>query len=230
MGPRQHELYMSVVKQVRQRRMIPIEGLQKLIEIASHPELFQVTGASLDSLVAECPKLQKTLSLVEGIRAAGEKVVIFTRYRRMQQILQNVLSVRFGIGAAILNGEVAGGRRMGLVDRFNESRGFGAMILSPEAAGVGLNIVGANHVIHYTRLWNPAKENQATDRVHRIGQTRPVTVYCPIVTGGELPTVEERLHVLLEQKQALARDVVRPRETLSVEKELLGIFDLAGAA
>ena len=90
---------------------------------------------------------------------------------------------------------------------------------------MGLNIVGANHVVHYTRLWNPAKENQATDRVHRIGQTRPVTVHYPIVGGSDVASVEERLHRLLEEKRALARDVVRPRESLSVEKEMLSMFE-----
>lgn len=230
MGPRQQRLYAEIIRHVRSRKMIPIEGLQHLIAVASHPELFEASGQSMQALIDECPKLQQTLEILDGVRAYGEKAVIFTRYRQMQQILQQALADRFGVHAAILNGEVQGPRRQGLVDRFNQAPGFGAMILSPEAAGVGLNIVGANHAIHYTRLWNPAKENQATDRVHRIGQTRPVTVHYPIVGGGEMPSVEERLAVLLGEKQALARDVVRPRESLSVERELFEIFDLAEAA
>jgi SNF2 family DNA or RNA helicase len=129
-----------------------------------------------------------------------------------------------------LNGDGAGGRRQEFVDRFNAAPGFGALLLGPDATGVGLNIVGANHVIHYTRLWNPAKENQATDRVHRIGQTRPVTVYYPIVRGEDRETVEQTLDRLLEEKRALARDVVRPRESLSVEREMLQIFDAPEAA
>ena len=120
----------------------------------------------------------------------------------------------------IINGEVAGPRRQDVVKRFNAALGFGVMILSPEAAGVGLNITGANHVIHYTRLWNPAKEDQATDRVYRIGQEKPVTVYYPIVVAAEGPTVEEHLDDLLREKQVLARDVVWPRESLSVQKDL----------
>lgn len=230
MGPRQQRLMAEVVRLVRGGRMIPIEGLQHLIAIASHPELFEESGRSVQDLIDECPKLGETLSIMDGIRERGEKVVLFTRYRGMQRILQAAIADRFGVHAAILNGEVAGGRRLGLVDRFNHAPGFGAMILSPEAAGVGLNIVGANHVIHYTRLWNPAKENQATDRVHRIGQTRPVTVYYPIIGGGEVPTVEEKLHAVLADKQALARDVVRPRESLSVEHEMLEIFNEPVAA
>lgn len=230
MGPRQQRLYGRVIQQVRSGGMIPIEGLQHLLAIASHPELFEETGAGIETLVHECPKLAATMELLGPVRDRGEKVVVFTRFRRMQQILQQALASRFGVHAAILNGEVPGERRLGVVDRFNHAPGFGALILSPEAAGVGLNIVGANHVVHYTRLWNPARENQATDRVHRIGQTRPVTVHYPIVRGGDLPGVEERLAVLLDEKQALARDVVRPRESLSVERELFQIFDQDAAS
>lgn len=228
MGARQQRLYAEVIRKVRSRKMIPIEGLQHLIAVASHPELYEPSGQSLHTLVDECPKLKQTLEVLGEVRARGERAVVFTRYRQMQQILQQAVAEQFGIHAATLNGEVLGARRLGLVDRFNQAPGFGVMILSPEAAGVGLNIVGANHAIHYTRLWNPAKENQATDRIHRIGQTRPVTVHYPIVDGGEMPSVEQRLAALLDEKQALARDVVRPRESLSVEKELFEIFEVAG--
>lgn len=230
MGPRQQRLYAEIVRRVRSGNMVPIEGLQHLIAVASHPELYEVSGQQIHALIEECPKLTLTLEILEEIESRGEKAVLFTRYRAMQRILQSAIASRFGVHAAVLNGETAAERRLGLVDRFNNGPGFGALILSPEAAGVGLNIVGANHVIHYTRLWNPAKENQATDRAHRIGQTRPVTVYYPIIGGGEVATVEERLDALLDEKRALARDVVRPRESLSVEKELLDIFQDLEAA
>jgi SNF2 family DNA or RNA helicase len=147
----------------------------------------------------------------------GERLVLFSRLKRMQTIIQDALRERFGIHAPIINGEVAGIRRVELVEEFNKREGFGALILGPEAGGVGLNITGANHVIHYTRLWNPAKENQATDRVHRLGQTRPVTVHYPIVRDS----VEEKLDRLLEDKRSLAENVLIPRESLSVMNELV---------
>lgn len=230
MGPRQIRLYAEIVRQVHSGKMVPIEGLQHLIAVASHAELYEESGRPIQALIEECPKLEATLEILDEVQDRGEKAILFTRYRGMQRILQSAIAARFGTHAAILNGEVAAGRRLGLVDHFNRAPGFGALILSPEAAGVGLNIVGANHVVHYTRLWNPAKENQATDRAHRIGQTRPVAVHYPIIGGGEVATVEERLDALLAEKQALARDVVRPRESLSVERELLDIFQTPVAA
>ncbi|MFC1516892.1 helicase-related protein, partial [Thermodesulfobacteriota bacterium] len=81
------------------------------------------------------------------------------------------------------------------------------------------NITAANHVIHYTRPWNPAKENQATDRVHRIGQTRPITVYYPFVKDQGFVTVEERLDELIRSKEDLARDVLRPSTESKVKAE-----------
>ncbi len=116
--------------------------------------------------------------------------------------------------------------RQYLVSRFNAIKGFSVMIATPKSAGVGLTITGANHVIHYTRWWNPAVEKQATDRVHRIGQTRPVTVYYPIVVDEqhritEKGTVEEILDELLSDKQALADNVVVPSDWLTVDQELL---------
>ncbi len=100
------------------------------------------------------------------------------------------------------------------------------MILGHQVGGVGLNITAANHVIHYTRPWNPAKENQATDRVHRIGQTRTITVYYPIVKEERFVTVEERLDELIRSKADLARDVLRPSAEMKLKPEdLLDCLD-----
>lgn len=219
LGPRQRRLYGAVVRAVRRRDMVPLEALQRLIMIASHPELYEVTGASIEALIEECPKLSESLRVIEAVQERGEKVVVFTRYRHMQQIIHDAISHRFGTHAPIINGESASERRLRLVDQFNSAPGFRVLILSPEAAGVGLNITGANHVLHYSRLWNPAKENQATDRVHRIGQEREVTVYYPVVVDEEFTTVEKRLDELLEEKRALARDALWPRENLNIRMD-----------
>lgn len=116
-------------------------------------------------------------------------------------------------------------RRQEQVDRFNSNVGFDVMILSPKAAGTGLTITSANHVIHYTRWWNPAVENQATDRVYRIGQDKPVTVYYPIVADTQGMTkqgsVEEIVHRILSEKQEMASSVIVSSKKLSVEDEVL---------
>ena len=220
LGERQGRVYDRVAAQVLEREVIPLAGLQYLIQACSHPELVEPVGQRSDLLVSECPKLDETMRILDGIRSAGEKVLLFTRYRRMQQILQEVLLDRYGVFASILNGEVAGGRRQSAVDEFQARSGFSAMILSPEAAGVGLNITAANHVVHYSRLWNPAKERQATDRVYRIGQTRPVMVHYPIVHGDGWKTVEEHLDDLLSDKMALAENVIVPSNQLDVTAEM----------
>lgn len=220
MGSRQQEYYGKVIQALREKDVLAIAALQRLLQICSHPELFAPSGAPVNQLIKECPKLQRTVELIEEIAARGEKVLLFTRLKRMQQILQDVLEERFNTHALIVNGEVHGSHRVSAVQRFNEREGFGAMVLGPEAAGVGMNITGANHIIHYTRLWNPAKENQATDRAYRIGQTKPVTIYYPVVVGEGFTSVEQRLAELLHDKQELARNVVWPRSDLDVQGEM----------
>ena len=171
-------------------------------------------------LLTDAPKLAKTVEILDEIRELNEKVVVYTRLKVMQRIIQSTIRARFGFNPSVLNGEVTGPNRHRIVEAFNRGPGFDAMILSPEAAGVGLNITGATHVIHYTRLWNPAKENQATDRVHRIGQSRPVTVHYPVVVGDGFKSVEEHLNDLLQEKLRLARNVLVPRKSLDFVNEL----------
>ena len=107
--------------------------------------------------------------------------------------------------------------RQQAVDRFQETSGFNAIIMSPLSAGVGLNITEANHVIHYSRWWNPAKEDQASDRVHRIGQKRPVHIYIPMATHPEFKTFDVILHELLERKRQLSQNTLFPTERAEVK-------------
>ena len=103
--------------------------------------------------------------------------------------------------------------RNGILHEFRAKPGFDVLILSPFVAGIGLTIVEANHVVHYGRWWNPAVESQATDRAYRIGQTKDVSVYLPILrdpSGRVAPSFDERLDVLMDRKQRLAEDLLRP--------------------
>ena len=110
--------------------------------------------------------------------------------------------------------------RLAKIDAFNDGQNGTAMVLGPKAAGVGLNITGANHVVHFTRHWNPALESQATDRVYRIGQKKPVTVYRPVMTHPRIKSIEVHLNELLRAKEKLAKDVLFGIEELSVQAGL----------
>jgi SNF2 family DNA or RNA helicase len=156
----------------------------------------------------------------------SDKVLVFTEYLKMQEILKKAIRDRFDVNPMIINGMT--NRRQVVVDQFNKRSGFDVMILSPKAAGTGLTITSANHVIHYTRWWNPAVENQATDRVYRIGQDKPVYVYYPIVTDTcnmtAQGTVEEIVHKILMEKQALATNVIVSSKKINIEDEILRSF------
>lgn len=220
LGDRQAKVYRRVARSVAERIEIPLTGLQRLILTCSHPDLVEASGGQAQALIEDCPKLEKTLNLLESIRDKGEKALIFTRFRKMQGILQAVIAERFKFYASVVNGDVEGGSRQQIINQFEAVSGFAVMILSPEAAGVGLNITAANHVIHYSRLWNPAKERQATDRVYRIGQMRPVVVHYPIVSGEGWKTIEEHIDELLTEKSELAENVIIPSASLTVRGEL----------
>jgi hypothetical protein len=128
----------------------------------------------------------------------------------LQEALSAHLEVIYGTPVAIINGDTKATSqrspektRMGLIEAFSKRPGFGVCVLSPIAAGAGLNIVAANHVIHLERHWNPAKEDQATDRAYRIGQTKPVQVYLPSAQHSEFASFDLILHRLLEKKRAI---------------------------
>ena len=224
MSQRQEAEYDRILACLRRKETHPLAALQHLVAVCSHPLTIQKTRLTADPerLLEDAPKLRETVGLLERIRREGAKVVVYTRLKAMQRILQTVILHRFGFDPGVLNGEVGGHNRHRIVEMFNEGPGFDAMILSPEAAGVGLNITGATHVVHYTRLWNPAKENQATDRVHRIGQNQPVAIHYPIVVGDGFKSVEEHLDDLLREKLQLARNVLVPRRSLDFRGELEG--------
>jgi SNF2 family DNA or RNA helicase len=144
--------------------------------------------------------------------------------RDVQRQLKQYLEQRYALNVAMINGETSTAlgspnSRQRLIDVFQEHQGFNVIILSPLAAGVGLNIQQANHVIHYVRHWNPAREDQATDRAYRIGQTRDVTVYTPTVRGPGWMSFEETLDRLLAIKRQLAGDMLDGVD--DVERELI---------
>lgn len=217
-GNEQEKLYFEIIDQINNKDIKAIEGIMKLKMLCSHPGLIHPSMSKVN--YKKVPKLNKTMEILKDIKNKNEKAIIFTEYRRMQAILKKHIVDIFNVNPEIINGETS--LRQDIVDEFNRSDGFGVLILSPKAAGTGLTITGANHVIHYTRWWNPAVENQATDRVYRIGQEREVHVYYPIIKsnrGGQ--TVEEIVDSLITKKKELAENIIVPSKEIDIEKEVL---------
>lgn len=223
--PRQLDIYMQRVEAARSGGRGAMLGcLQELLRLCACPwsdeEAYGLRGTETE--MAACAKLRAAIDKLAVIRDKGEKVLIFVERLAVQAMLQNVIENRFGIRVRIINGDITSGRQE-IVDMFNASDGFQVLILSPRVGGTGLNITSANHVIHYMRPWNPAIENQATDRVYRIGQEKEVYVYLPIATwpGSGEKTVEEVLDELIKGKMELATDVIVPTARMSLDRDVM---------
>lgn len=166
-----------------------------------------------------------TLDILDDIRERGEKALLFLEYKAAQRTMAAGLAARYALASEpmIINGDVAGSKRQPMVGKFQAAPpGFDVMILSPRAAGVGLTITAANHVIHLSRWWNPAVEDQCNDRVYRIGQDKPVTVHVPLAVHpsyGET-SFDLRLDALLQRKRALSHGLLAPPESKSDVNEL----------
>lgn len=153
-------------------------------------------------------KLQRLCSLLESIFAAGESALVFTQYAKVARELRTALAEHFGEEYPLLHGALDAAERTAQIERFN-APGARAFLLSLKAGGAGLNLVKATHVIHFDRWWNPAVENQATDRAYRIGQRQTVFVHYFITEG----TLEERVDGILERKGRLAGSIVAGGES-----------------
>ncbi len=168
--------------------------------------------------------------MLEEIQTVGERSLIFTQFAEMGRLLRDHLQERLSREALFLHGSLSKVQRDRMVERFqNDPSGPPVFILSIKAGGVGLNLTRANHVFHFDRWWNPAVENQATDRAFRIGQNRQVEVHKFICLG----TVEERIDELIERKQSLAEKIVGSGEAWLTElstHELKDLFRLRAEA
>jgi SNF2 family DNA or RNA helicase len=187
-----------------QRRGLILASLTKLKQICNHPAQFLKENALQES-PQRSGKLKRLEEMLEEALAEGDRALIFTQFAEMGKLLQGYLQQVLNRETLLLYGGTSKNQREAMIDRFqNDPQGPRLFILSLKAGGVGLNLTRANHVFHFDRWWNPAVENQATDRVFRIGQTRNVQVH-KFVCGG---TLEERIHEMLESKKALAEQVV----------------------
>jgi len=185
-----------------QRRGLVLAALVKLKQVCNHPAHFLADGSSLPHRSGKCSRL---LDMLEEVLAEEEKALVFTQFRKMGDLLYKLLTEGLNREVLFLHGGTARKRRDAIVEEFQRGNGTAPiLLLSLKAGGFGLNLTAANHVFHFDRWWNPAVEDQATDRVHRIGQSRQVQVHKFICVG----TLEEKVDALLDQKRDLADNIV----------------------
>lgn len=224
LSPRQRDLYARAIELFKRRHEpganVPFKNhlglLHYLRLICTDPRRHGLDVFKPEPLAeyrTRAPKIDWLLGELANIQQAGEKVIVFCEFRNIQRLLQHYIEEQFGFRPDIINGDTAASAshaqsRQKRIRAFQERPGFGVIILSPVAVGFGVNIQAANHVVHYTRTWNPAKEDQATDRAYRIGQTKDVYVYYPVVYAEDFTTFDVKLDRLLESKRELANDML----------------------
>ena len=206
-----------------------LSTISQLRLVSEHPYLLTGTEEyDEQELINTSPRIQATVAFIDNIKIRNEKVIVFALFKESQRMLQRVFYHRYGILAKIINGDTpptvqkANATRMsrqGSINYFQSTEGFNIIIMSPIAAGMGLNVTAANHVIHYSRHWNPAKEQQATDRAYRIGQEKDVFVYYPMAVSKDFKAFDETLDELLSRKTKLATSTIFPTERVEVKQE-----------
>ena len=213
------------------RRGLILAGLTRLKQVCDHPALLSKEMSNLDRRSGKCERL---VEMLEEVIEEGDAALIFTQYREMGHLLARILPDRLRAPVQFLHGGTPTPQREEMVQRFQDpSAGIKVFILSLRAGGLGLNLTAANHVFHFDRWWNPAVEAQATDRAHRIGQTRTVQVHKFVCIG----TMEERIDRMLTEKLALADKIVGSgddwltglsteelRQTLALSVDAVGDF------
>ena len=195
----------------------------KLKQICNHPDQYVGTGEFQEK---DSGKFSRLREICETIQEKRERVLVFTQFREITEPLSSFLAAVFGRDGLVLHGGTPVRKRRALIDRFQSAEYAPFMVLSLKAGGVGLNLTQASHVVHFDRWWNPAVENQATDRVFRIGQKKNVLVH-KLITKG---TIEERIDGMLEEKGRLFQEVVAEAGeswvTALSNEELMDVFTL----
>lgn len=232
LSPAQAALYQQSVKELARalddadgiaRKGVVLSFLMRFKQICNHPSQWLGDAAWRAD---DSGKFARLRELAEVIREKQEKVLVFTQFREVTEPLAFFLGAIFGRDGLVLHGGTPVARRRELVERFQNDELTPFFVLSLKAGGSGLNLTAASHVIHFDRWWNPAVENQATDRAFRIGQRRNVLVHKFVCRG----TVEERIDALIESKKRLATEVLEGGAELQLmqmsDRELLDLVRL----
>ncbi len=224
----QATLYQAVVDELladadmadgMKRRGLVLSGLMRLKQICNHPAHYLADGSAL---AGRSGKLTRVEELLDELLSAGDKALCFTQFRTWGDALQPYLEQRLGVDVAWLHGGVPRPKREVLIESFEDPDGPRVFLISLKAGGTGLNLTAASHVIHLDRWWNPAVEDQATDRAYRIGQRRNVFVHKLVSTG----TVEERIDAMITSKRELAERVLGSGEEWMTELSTDELRDL----
>lgn len=207
---KQAALYSALVEELQrkleasegiERKGLVLASLMKFKQICNHPDQYLGQAGYSE---AESGKYERLREICETVHDKRERVLVFTQFKELTAPLAAFLTTVFGHEGLVLHGETPVARRKVLVDRFQGHGYIPFMVLSIKAGGVGLNLTAANHVVHFDRWWNPAVENQATDRAFRIGQRKNVLVHKFITRG----TVEEKIDRMMEDKSKLSREIL----------------------
>ncbi len=207
---KQAALYEQSVKELAQqlktsegikRKGLVLSFLMRFKQICNHPSQWLGDGAWSEQ---DSGKWARLRDIAEVIASRQEKVLVFTQFREVTAPLAAFLETVFGRPGLVLHGETEVKKRKDLVQRFQEDEAVGFFVLSLKAGGAGLNLTAASHVVHFDRWWNPAVENQATDRAFRIGQKKNVLVHKFVCRG----TVEDKIDQMIESKRQLSQDLL----------------------
>jgi SNF2 family DNA or RNA helicase/HJR/Mrr/RecB family endonuclease len=215
-----------------------LKGLHQLKDVSLHPDLLEKGIPQIPKRVEDIRniflrsgKLEILLDIIEKIRHRDEKAIIFVINRNLQRFLSVGLQKIFKIKVNIINGDTkavskkkTSQTRQSIIDEFQSFPGFGILIMSPIAAGVGVTITAANNVIHLERHWNPAKESQASDRVYRIGQEKDVNIYIPILFHPEMDSFDVNLNKLLMSKTGIKDAIISPEHVQFSDFVNMGMF------
>jgi len=235
LSKKQVVLYQGLIRDLEQqlekaegigRKGLVLASIMKFKQICNHPDQFLGQTAYPDE---QSGKFQLLREICATIAEKRERVLVFTQFREMTQPLADFLAGVFSQPGLVLHGGTPVKKRPELVDEFNGEEYVPYMVLSLKAGGVGLNLTAANHVIHFDRWWNPAVENQGTDRAYRIGQDKQVMVH-KLITAG---TIEEKIDGMIEDKNQLAGEIIAASGenwiTEMDNHQLMDLFALKGA-
>ena len=206
------------------RKGLVLSMLMQLKQLCNHPAQYLHETEAYDPLAdnGRSGKLDRLTSLLEEILAKGDRLLIFSQFTEMTELLKKYIQQQFGVPTLYLHGGVPAKKRAALVEQFQSESGPPIFLLSLKAGGTGLNLTRANHVFHFDRWWNPAVEDQATDRAFRIGQTKNVLVHKFVCLG----TLEERIDAMIEEKKALADSIIGSGENWLTEMSTADLRNL----